>query len=90
MPPADWIALVNGLMLMALTVRAFWGWVFGREHSEKNLAEQVQQNKESILEVRQRHKDLSDPLQALVISHAVLKQRVDYLEWQRKTTDGNR
>lgn len=51
MPPADWLGIANGLMLLALTVRAFWGWVFGREHSEQNLAYRLTQLEERMDEV---------------------------------------
>jgi hypothetical protein len=39
--PADWIGLINGALLLALTVKAFYGWVFGREHNEQNLGHRV-------------------------------------------------
>lgn len=43
MSPTDWLGLVNGLMLAALTIRMFWGWVFGREYTEQNLASRMGQ-----------------------------------------------
>lgn len=51
MSPADWVGLVNGLMLLALTIRMFWGWVFGREHSEANLTYRVTQLEEKVGEI---------------------------------------
>ncbi len=54
MSPTDWIAAVNGAMLAVLTVKTFWGWVFGREHSEQNLGERLRRVETEVAVIRDR------------------------------------
>lgn len=91
MSPADWLGVVNGAMLAALSVRAFWGWIFGREHTEAVLTRQLREIdtrledlegavERRLIERRRREHQLSNGLQVMEVSLAVLKQRVDHIE----------
>ena len=68
MPAEQLIAVVQGVLLIGLTIKAGWGWVFGREHAEENLkyrvaqlekrlaelAEDCTQNDRAIVQIRQK------------------------------------
>lgn len=75
MSPADWIGLVNGLMLSALTVRAFWGWVFGREHTEQSLGRQSDANTRRIDTLETELGDLTKTVNRHITDIALLKDR---------------
>lgn len=62
MPAADWIAAVNGVLLLALTVKAFWGWVFGREHSEAALDQRCRTLEQGLVALNDTLDRLSDTL----------------------------
>lgn len=75
MSPADWIGLINGIMLLALTVKAFWGWVFGREHSEAVLAQRLTVVEARLQSLTTEIDDQSRQLQRHDTSIALLKDR---------------
>ncbi len=82
--PAEWLNIVNGLLLLALTVRAFWGWIFKREHADSDHARQIEENAEELLRQRDRAHDLAAELGRLTLQVGRLEERVEGLRDQER------
>ncbi len=75
--PAEWLNIVNGLLLLALTIRAFWGWIFSREHADADHARHIAEAQHEIRRLRERAHDLATEISKLKIQVGVLEERVE-------------
>ncbi len=89
--PGALVTLVNGLVLLALTLKASWGWFFRREYTEGDLKQEVAARKREIDDLRagltaetqeRRNKwhDLYAEVNSLKLQLAVQESRLERLE----------
>lgn len=62
------LSLINGSLLLALTLKAFWGWIFGREQTDhdhgKRLTKLEADRDALAAEIARRSHDVADKAHA--------------------------